>query len=66
MRFRSKAIVTGLCGAMVLLGAIFSFLTADVLDDGTVSILDKLVQSSQEEETTEPAAGIVIDGCELA
>ena len=66
MRFRSKGIVTGLFGAMVLLGAIFSFLTADVLDDGTVSILDKLVQSSQEDETTEPAAEIVVDGYELA
>ena len=66
MRFRSKGIVTGLFGAMVLLGAIFSFLTADVLDDGTVSILDKLVQSSQEDETTEPSAEIVVDGYELA
>ena len=66
MRFRSKGIVTGLFGAMVLLGAIFSFLTADVLDDGSVSILDKLVQSSQEDETTEPAAEIVVDGYELA
>ena len=66
MRFRSKGIVTGLFGAMVLLGAIFSFLTADVLDDGTVSILDKLVQSSQEDETTEPAVEIVVDGYELA
>lgn len=55
-----------IAGVLVVLGGVFSFLTADILDDGSKSIWDKLVEQRQEDETTEPAAEIVIDGYELA